>query len=133
MNAQPNPPTTKPLDKAPRVSERTVVLRLSVFWLGAVLVLVLGPWALVGWIDSRYDPDMREELLAGKVALLDSLHRLDSLTIVRQALEVELWRARFGEACQLRPVQDLESCRLLVDGRLAARAKRQARYGGATR
>jgi len=112
--------------------ERTVVLRLSWFWVVVVLVAVVTPWALVGWMDARYEPTMRERLLAGQVAARDSVRRLDSLTMASQATEVELWRARFGEACRLRPVQDLESCRLLVDGRLAARAKRQARNGGAT-
>jgi hypothetical protein len=103
------------------MTERTLSVRLH--WpalLLAVLVFLL-PWGLVGFLEARYDPTIREQILAGRVATLDSLHTLDSVRVEIAEAGADLWRSRAGMACSMLPFRDLESCRLTLDERLARR------------
>lgn len=103
------------------MTHRTVTLRLS--WLAVVLagIVAVAPWGLVGWLEARYDPSWRETILAGHVAVRDSVHVLDSLRLEVSETERVLWRARTEEACRMLPFQTFEDCRLTIDLRLERR------------
>jgi hypothetical protein len=109
------------------MTQRRVVLRLDPLILAGVLALFLLPYGIIGWMEARFDPSLRERICEGKLATHDSLHAGDSLRVAIAETEAQVWRARFGEACRLRPVQDVESCRTLVDARLAVQAQRRGR------
>jgi len=106
---------------------RRVVVRLDPLILVGLLAMVLLPYGLVGWMEARFEPSVRERLCEGRLAARDSLRAADSLRVEIAEAEATLWRVRFVEACSLRPVQDAESCRVMVDARLAVKAERRGR------
>ena len=106
------------------MTTRRLIVRLDPLILVGLLAMVLLPYGLVGWMEARFNPSIREAICEGKQAMADSVRVADSLRVEIAEAEATLWRVRFVEACSLRPVQDAGSCRIMVDARLARKAGR---------